>query len=545
MNFNFEENKTKIKEFFQKYWIPVVGAIIALLVIFSMINIYKEDVLEIDSDIKYVEQNTIFLAANSLDTLNPISTITEDSYFINKLIFDSLFEYTNNLSLEPSLVETYSINTEKAYIDIKLKPNIKFHDGKKLTAEDVWFTVSAIQSQGEKGLYYNKVSKIISVNVEAENKLRIYFKNNYDCSLDCLTFPIVNGKQYDSVGAYLKGENYTPVGTGKFKFSSYDSFKSLELIPYENYSGTKASKNVSVQIVPDKNNLSNLIENGTITCYTDKGSDRKTTVTDNNLKMYDMISNEVDFIYFNTSAGIFKEKNARKAAAYAIDSNLILEKGYMNDGVLTDTIYYPNFLGVLDTGANYNYNVDIATEFLKGLGYKDENLDGILEDKKEKELSIKILVNSNNANRIAASKLIAGNLEEVGFSVVVNAVPWDEYQNLIKRKDFDILVTGYVIEESYDLRLFFNGKNSWGYNNPTLFTQAKNLDRLYTEEQYKEHYTKLKELMLEELPYYPLCYKKMGLIGTSTFEANNIPMFNNIYKYIDTWEWSIIEKKDE
>ena len=545
MNFNFEENKTKIIEFFQKYWIPVVGAIIALLVIFSIINIYKEDVLEIDSDIKYVEQDTIFLAANSIDTLNPISTITEDSYFINKLIFDSLFEYTNNLSLEPSLVETYSINTEKAYIDIKLKSNIKFHDGKKLTAEDVWFTVSAIQSQGKKGLYYNKVSKIISVNVEAENKLRIYFKNNYDCSLDCLTFPIVNGKQYDSVGAYLKGENYTPIGTGKFKFSSYDSFKSLELIPYENYSGTKASKNVSIQIVPDKNNLSNLIENGTITCYTDKGSDRKTTVTDNNLKMYDMISNEVDFLYFNTSSGIFKEKNARKAAAYAIDSNLILEKGYMNDGVLTDTVYYPNFLGVLDTGTNYNYNADIAKEFLKGLGYKDENLDGILEDKKEKELSIKILVNSNNANRIAASKLIASNLEEVGFSVIVNAVPWEEYQNLIKRKDFDILVTGYVIEESYDLRVFFNGKNLWGYNNPTLFTQAKNLDRLYTVEQYKEHYTKLKEVMLEELPYYPLCYKKMGLIGTNTFEANNLPMFNNIYKNIDTWEWSVIEKKAE
>lgn len=545
MNFNFEENKTKLIEFFQKYWIPVVGAIIALLVIFSMINIYKEDVLEIDSDIKYVKQDTIFLAANSIDTLNPISTITEDSYFINKLIFDSLFEYTNNLSLEPSLVETYSVNTEKAYIDIKLKSNIKFHDGKKLTAEDVWFTVSAIQSQGKKGLYYNKVSKIISVNIEAENKLRIYFKNNYDCSLDCLTFPIVNGKQYNSVGAYLQGENYTPIGTGKYKFSSYDSFKSLELIPYENYSGVKASKNVSVQIVPDKNNLSNLIENGTITCYTDKGSDRKTAVTDNNLTMYDMISNEVDFLYFNTSSGIFKEKNARKAAAYAIDSDLILEKGYMNDGVLTDTVYYPNFLGVSDTGTNYNYNADIATEFLKGLGYKDENLDGILEDKKEKELSIKILVNSNNANRIAASKLIAGNLEEVGFSVVVNAVPWDEYQSLIKRKDFDILVTGYVIEESYDLRVLFNGKNLWGYNNPTLFTQAKNLDRLYTGEQYKEHYTKLKELMLEELPYYPLCYKKMGLIGTNTFEANNLPTFNNIYKNIDTWEWSVIETKAE
>lgn len=545
MNINIEEQKKNIKDFIQKYWMPIVGVIIALLVIFSVINIYKEDVLEIDSSIKYIEQDTIFLAANSIDTLNPISTVTEDSYYVNKLIFDSLFEYTKNLALTPSLVESYSVNTEKAYIDIVLKDNIKFHDGKSLTAEDVWFSVYATQAQGKTGLYYSKASKIVSVNIEGDRELRIYFKNNYDCSLDCLTFPVVNSKQYDSVSAFLKAEDYTPVGTGKYKFSKYDSYKSLELVPNENYAGIKAKKNVSVQIVPDKNNLSNLIENGTITCYTDKGSERKTTVIDNNLVMFDMISNEVDFLYFNTSSGIFKEKNARKAAAYAIDSNLVLEKGYMNDGVLSDTIYYPSFMGVADTGDKYSYDAEIAAEFLKGLGYEDKNLDGILEDKKDKDLTIKVLVNSNNANRIAAAKVISENLKKVGFSVEVNSVPWEEYQSLIKKKDFDILVTGYVIEEGYDLRVMFNGKNLWGYNNSTLLTQAKKLDRLYTQEEYAEHYTVLKELLQEELPYYPLCYKKMGLVGTSTFEAQSLPMFNNIYKNIDTWQWSLIESTED
>jgi len=59
MNYNFEEQMNKTKEFLQKYWIPIVGAIIALAVIISLVNIYKEQVLDLDSDVKYEKQNTI------------------------------------------------------------------------------------------------------------------------------------------------------------------------------------------------------------------------------------------------------------------------------------------------------------------------------------------------------------------------------------------------------------------------------------------------------------------------------------------------------
>ena len=227
MNFNFEENKNKIIEFFQKYWIPVVGAIIALAVIISCVNIYKERVLDIEDNVKYVTQDTIYIPANAMDTLNPITTVTEDSYYINKLIYDNLFEFDASLSVTPSLVQSYSVNTEKAYIDIKLKKGIKFHNGKELTADDVRFTVNAIQSHGAKGLYYAKASKIYSVNVEKDHELRIYFKNNYECGLDSLTFPIVCSSQYNSISAFLKAEDFIPVGTGQYMVDNYDSYKDL------------------------------------------------------------------------------------------------------------------------------------------------------------------------------------------------------------------------------------------------------------------------------------------------------------------------------
>ena len=539
--------KTKIIEFFQKYWIPVVGAIIILAVILSCVNIYRERVLEIDDSIRYEKQYDIYIPANSIDTLNPVTTITEDSYYINKLIYDSLFDFDKNLGVVPVLVDSYTVDTEKAFVSIKLKPGIKFHDGKTLKSDDIIFTVNAIKSLGTKSLYYSKVNKIHSVYADSELEFKIYFKNNFDCSLDCLTFPIVSGSSHNNISTFLSDENFKPIGTGEYKFSKYDSYKELILTPNTDYFGEIPKNNIIVQIIPDKNNLANLIENETITCYLDKGSDRKTMVTDSNLKMYDLVSNEVDFIYFNTSSEVFKKLDMRKAVAYAIDSESVLEKGYMNDGVLTDTIYYPNFLGVEDTGSYYTYNEAEATTILNKYGYTDEDKDGKVEDKKKKPLTVNILVNSNNANRVAATKVITKNLESIGFTVNVKSVPWDEYQKLIKSKSFDILVTGYSIEETYDLRFFYDGKAPWGYKNDKILTQAKKLDRLYTSEEYTNIYSDLKTMLINELPYYPLCYKKMGLIGTETLEAKTMPMFNDIYKNIGTWEWSkavVVETKE-
>lgn len=216
----------------------------------------------------------------------------------------------------------------------------------------------------------------------------------------------------------------------------------------------------------------------------------------------------------------------------------------MGDGILTDTIYYPNFMGVKDTLSEYSYDIKKSQQMLSQMGWKDINGDGVLEDKDGKRYILEVLTCKDNATRSSAAHIIKNNLELLGLKTEVISLPASEYIRAIRAKDFDILITGYTIEESYDLRSFFNGKNEWGYTNYGLSTKAAELDRLYTPQQYTEKYKELKDLLLDELPYYTLCYKKMSLIGTSTFEADKMPMFNNIYKNCDTWRWTLTEEKN-
>ena len=538
-------NGSKITDFFKRYWMGVVIIILVVAVMASSVEIYREEVLNIDPTIEYIEQKTLFLSAEEIDTLNPVISGSEDTYYLSKLIYSSLFNFDENLNVVPELVSEYEINTEKAYIDITLKKGVKWHNGKTLTANDVAFTVSAMRAAGSACPYYNKIKKINSAFTRGNNKLSVYFNNNYNCSLDDLVFPIVPSSQYNGAAAFASAdEGFKPVGTGQYKYKSFNKKKQLRLVPNDDFFGDKAEKNISVTMLPERELSSNMMEIDSVSCYVDSSANRKATALDRGYRIFDFVSNNVEFLVFNTVNQYLKQKDMRKALAYGIDTNKILDSAYMGDGILTDTVYYPNFLGVKDTLSEYNYDIKKAEEMLAGLGWKDIDKDGVLEDTNGKDYTFRILVNKNNATRGSAALLIKKNLELLGIKTEIISLPKTEYMNSIKRRDFDILITGYTVDENYDLRELFNGKNQWGYNNYNLFMKARELDRLYTPKQYAQKYEKLKEQLLEELPYYPLCYKKMSLIRVNTFKAQGMPMFNNIYRNCYTWNWSVVSEKN-
>ena len=538
-------NADKITDFLKNYWAGILIIILVIAVVTSSVEIYKEEVLNIDPSIEYVEQKTVFLSSGKIDTLNPVISQSEDTYYLSKLIYSSLFNFDENLNAVPELASEYKVDTEKAYIEITLKKGVKWHDGSSLTASDVAFTVSAMRSAGSKCPYYNKIKKINSAFARSKNVVAIYFNNNYNCSLDDLVFPIVPSSQYSGAGAFASAySGFKPVGTGQYKYKSYNQKKQLKLIPNEDYFGDKATKNIYVTMLPDRQLAANMMEIDSVSCYVDSAANRKSTALDRGYQIFDITSNNVEFLVFNTRNSRLSQKNIRKALAYGIDTEKILENAYMGDGILTDTIYYPDFLGVKDTLNEYSYDIKKAEQMLSEMGWKDINSDGALEDRDGNKIVLKILVKKNNATRVSTSQLIKKNLELLGIKSEIISLSKSEYMQAINKRDFDILVTGYTIEESYDLRELFNGKNQWGYNNYSLFMKARELDRLYSAEQYSEKYKELKELMLDELPYYPLCYKKMSLIGVKTFKADKMPMFNDIYKNCDTWSWSVIVEKN-
>lgn len=533
---------SKLKMFLKNRWMWFLTILLICAVIFSTVEIYKEEVLNIDPDVTYTEKKTLYFAAERFDTLNPIVSQSEDIYYISKLIYDGLFEFDQNLNVVPKLADSYKIDTEKALIEIKLKSGVKWHNGKKLKASDVKFTVDAIKQAGEKSVYYENASRIMYVNVKNDRELSIYFNNNYNCSLDVLTFPIISSNGYSSAYQFVGDtEKFKPVGTGEYMYSSYDYLKKLKLKPNENYFGEKAANKIQVVLLPDSSLTSSLTEINEVICYIDKSTDRYAGVKDQNLTMYNIASNQLEFVVFNTKKSYLFSSTVRQAIAYGINTEKILKNSYADDAIYTDTIYFPNFLGVEDTAEMKAYDYEKAVDLLKKAGMRDLDGDGLLEDSRNEIINLQILVNKNNTQRVSAARTIAQNMETLGFKAEVVELSGKKYIQAINSGSFDLLIAGYEMEEKFDLREFFNGKNAWRYYNAELYTLSRELERLYTPETQKEKYEELKAALVEEMPYYALCYKQMGLVGISTFTAEELPMFNDIYKNCRTWGWKVVE----
>ncbi len=517
-----------IGQIISKIWIWFLLAVIVYVILFSGMDIYRdiyrEDSLKIEEETDYEEQNTLFLAIRRPDTLNPINSKSEDIYYISKLIYSSLFEYDENLSLKPVLVKSYSVNTEKAHIDCSLKTGIKFSDKSGLDAYDVEHTVNLIKSSPEGSPYYDVGRRIAGFRRTGSYSFRIYFNNNYNCSLGDLVFPILSSKQ----GASQR----RPAGTGRYRIKSYDFNKEIRLVPNKKYFAEAASKNMVFRIIPKDAEIYNLMQMGEISCNIETGNDRKSEALDKNFVIYDFPSDKTDFVYLNNRNPHLKSKRFRQAVNYCIEKKEILEKAYMGDGILTDCIYYPDYLGATDELDNYGFNVKTASEMLKKAGYEDSDNDGFFDG-----VELKILVNDDNPMRASAASKIKSGLRQAGIKAKLLKKPKKAYIKLIKAGKFDILVTGYAMNEKYDLRSFFNGKAEWGFRNYNLSAAASELSRLHKADEYKAYYEKLRDAVIEDASYSVLCYRKNSIIGVETFTAEELPVFNDIYKNSDTWSW--------
>lgn len=523
-----KRNNKKFIEFLSKYWVALFIVVAILGCILSSFSVYKEEVLNIDPDIEYEEQNTLYFAIEKITDFNPYNTMSEDVYYLSNILYSYLFKFDENMMAVPELISDYSVKTKDAYIEFTIREDAKFSNGNKITPSDVVNCVIYSMKQGTRSPYYDQVKKINSC-YHRNGKIYIYFKNNYNCSTDDLVIPIID-------------INNPKVGTGRYYIARTGDKESITLKPNKNYFGEVANKKVILTILPKRSLGKSLMDINEVTCYTDDSLDRKSSAISNNYVTYDFPSNNVDFMIFNTNRMFIKKDAVRKALIYSIDREEILADAYMDDGILTDTVYYPNFLGTTEDLNYYEYNPEKALSMLKTQGFNDRGESGKLKDILGKEFEITILTNQSNHMRCQAARLLKKDFESIGIRTNVVICDDKDFKNEILKQDYDILITGYSINPSYDLRFLFDGSNEWGFYDSDLLKEARELDRIHSEEKYREKYIKLKEDLIDSAQYFPLCYRNMSIIGIETFKAEKLPMFNNPYKNIETWSWKKILK---
>ena len=140
----------------------------------------------------------------------------------------------------------------------------------------------------------------------------------------------------------------------------------------------------------------------------------------------------------------FRHAEFRRAVSLAIDRDAMIPSVFFGEGRKNWAIATPaNKIWHSPDLVHDDYNPAEARKLLAGLGFKDTNGDGVLEDRRGNRISFSIKTNSDNTLRVALGNFIKDDLGKVGIQVALTPV---EFNTLITniRSDFqyDALILG-------------------------------------------------------------------------------------------------------
>src|SRR5438034_3010424 len=199
----------------------------------------------------------------SLDPADTESIITP--YLTLYAIHDALLKPMPGAASAPSLAESWTMARDGLSAEFTLRPNVRFHNGDPLTAEDVKFSFERYRGGASKVLK----STVKEIVIQSPMRLRFVFKEPWP------DFPAFYGTMVAGAGwivpkKYVErvgddGFKKAPVGAGPYKFVSFSPGVELVLEAFEGYWRKPPSiKRLVFKILPDETTRAAALKRGEV-----------------------------------------------------------------------------------------------------------------------------------------------------------------------------------------------------------------------------------------------------------------------------------------
>ncbi len=427
-------------------------------------------------------------------------------------IFSSLLRFDKNLEFEGQLAESWQVSPDQKIITFKLKPNLKWADGKPLTSADVLFTWKLVTDDKTRTPYGSDYKLVIKAETPDARTFRVSYAEPYApainswAGLDILPKHLLEGKDINTT-AFARN----PVGSHYYKLEKWRPGEQITLTRNPLSSQGQAHiERLTSRFIPDEaaqflELMANNIDAMTLSPVQYARIFPARPELQKKFALYKELGNSYTYLGFNLKRKPFDDIRVRQAINYAINKQEIIDGVLLGLGEPVASPYKPGTRWANPNLKPYAYDPAKARALLQEAGYQDRG-DGILA-RNGKPLSFTLLT-SQNKQREMSAVLIQRRLKEVGIEIHIRVLEWATFiGRFIKTSDFDMVVLGWSLALDPDQYSIWHSSqqapgqfNFIGYNNPRVDRLLERGRMELNADKRTVIYHELAEILLEESP---------------------------------------------
>jgi len=341
-------------------------------------------------------------------------------------VFEGLYKFDSEGKLNPCLATDVEISEDASVYTFTIREGVKFHNGNDMTIDDVIFSLNRAKD------LVPELAGISEVKALDDGRVEVTLSSPNSELLSYFTVAIIPDEVEDI--------NATPIGTGPFKFESYDIGQSVVLTKNEDYwqEDLPYLDSVTFKICADMDAGFIELQSGSIDIFPYLTMDKANELDTNEFTIQSKGSNMVQIFALNNAVAPFDDVRVREAINYAINRDDIITLTMDGAGVPLTTAMSPVMGDAYDTSLDGTFDQDIenAKALLAEAGYPDG-------------FDMTITVPSNYIIHVNTAIALADQLSQVGINATIEQVDWatwldDTYTNTNYESTVIALTSNYA-----------------------------------------------------------------------------------------------------
>lgn len=439
-------------------------------------------------------------------TLDPALMTDVKSGKLSALLYDTLLQYNENLTLHPALARSWKISKDGKIYTFFLRKNMRFQDGIPLTAEDIVFSLERLAHpstlsprawilshvEGFQAFRSRENNHLTGLEIKTPLIITIRLEEPFSPFLSLLTLPnasILSKKAFE--------ENKSFMGTGPFLLDHWRH--DYEILLKSNplyYQGKAKIEKIRFRMIKETLFVSSEFKRGhldlidipgpEISLYLEDPKWKDKIIEQKNLSLY--------YLGLNMRRSPFISLEYRRAVTQAIDTASIIQSLRKNRSLPVNGPIPPGVFG---------YNKDLST-----LPFNSYRARQILQSSSQIRQELVLLESTNEETREIA-EAIQAQLEKIGIHVKIVEEEWSSFKMSLAQGNFDLCLMSWWADypegENFLYPLFHSsnigaGGNYTGLHNPEIDQLIEKLQRTTSIKRRLKLYRSIQKKILKECP---------------------------------------------